>query len=283
MISILIPTRGRPDNVRRVTNSIFSTAANPVEVEVLFYVDADDGSFPLELINSNVRVVNGPRLELGILQNILYANCKGDLIMYAGDDVVFHTNNWDSLVLSAFNRENDKLILAYPNCLATHAGKMAIHGFLHRNWVETVGYWVRPGRGAAYDLWHTDVARKLGRLVYLEEVHVEHVHYRQGSAQAARDATYEYVAETIRSFNPIKTYKLMKRERRIDVVLLSEKIDTWPFDLEYAIGDFLAKKKEVLGIKNMDSRRLRTITNFEIFPLILINLIRVVTKQRRFK
>ena len=38
MISVLIPTRGRPENVKKVLISGFNNAASPDLVEFLFYV-----------------------------------------------------------------------------------------------------------------------------------------------------------------------------------------------------------------------------------------------------
>ena len=40
--SILVPTRARPSNMKRLCNSVFSTASNPESVEVIFYIDDDD-------------------------------------------------------------------------------------------------------------------------------------------------------------------------------------------------------------------------------------------------
>lgn len=284
MISILTPTRGRPENVKRLVKSVLSTARFPGEVEILFYVDFDDDSFPSELESSNVRVIRGPRMWLSVLQNILYANCKGEIVMYAGDDLVFITKDWDIRVVSAIENYPDKLVLVYPNDLATHGQSMAIHGFLHRNWINAVGSWVAPGRGSLYDLWHTEVARKLGRLNYLEDVHIAHVHYRQGEGLAPFDETYQYVSSATRSWVPIETYRKLRRERRIDVVLLTENLHGNPrLDSSYSIGEWLAQNKDRLGLKNLDKRRLRTLHNFEIIPLIIKNIFKILFGRRNIK
>lgn len=283
MISILTPTRGRPENVKRLVKSVLSTARFPDEVEILFYVDFDDDSFPSELESSNVRVIRGPRMWLSVLQNILYANCKGEIVMYAGDDLVFKTKDWDIRVVSAIEKYPDKLVLVYPNDLATHGQSMAIHGFLHRNWINAVGSWVAPGRGSLYDLWHTEVARKLGRLNYLEDVHIVHIHYRQGEGLAPFDETYQYVSSATRSWDPIRTYRKLRRERRIDVVLLTENLHGNPkLDSHYSIGEWLAQNKDRLGLKKLDQRRLRTLNNFEIIPLIIKNISKVLLGRRNF-
>ena len=282
MISILTPTRGRPDNVKRLIDSAFSTARFPEQVEFLFYVDLDDDSFPSELESSNVRVIRGPRMWLSVLQNILYANCNGEIVMYSGDDLVFKTQDWDLKVVNAIENYPDKLALVYPNDLATHGQSMAIHGFLHRNWINAVGSWVAPGRGSLYDLWHTEVARKLGRLHYLEDVHIAHVHYRQGEGLATFDETYKYVSSATRSWVPMKTYKRLERERRIDFVLLTEKIQgKTVVDFNYAIGEWLSRNKDSIGLGSLDQRRLRTLSNLEIVPVILKNIFKVLFGLRR--
>jgi len=282
MISILTPTRGRPDNVKRLIDSAFSTARFPEQVEFLFYVDLDDDSFPVEIESSNVRVIRGPRMWLSVLQNILYAHCNGEIVMYSGDDLVFKTQDWDVKVVNAIEKYPDKLALVYPNDLATHGQSMAIHGFLHRNWINAVGSWVAPGRGSLYDLWHTEVARKLGRLHYLEDVHIAHVHYRQGEGLATFDETYKYVSSATRSWVPMKTYKRLERERRIDFVLLTEKIQgKTVVDFNYAIGEWLSRNKDSIGLGSLDQRRLRTLSNLEIVPVILKNIFKVIFGLRR--
>lgn len=282
MISLLIPTRDRPNNVRRTIESVKNTASRPELVEMLFYVDLDDQTFPSEVLEKNIRIIRGPRMWLSVLQNILFANASGEIIMYTGDDVVYETHGWDEEVRNTINSEIDKLVLVYGNDSATHGENIAIHGFLHRNWIQATGTWVAPGRGVPYDLWHTDVARKLGRLRYLPDVKFSHVHYRQGEGLAEFDETYKYVSAATTSWVPIKTYKKVERERRIDRVLLTEIMDPKPkAEINYLLGEFLAANKKRFGMQSVDSRRLRTLNNLEIIPLILKNTLKVLVGKRK--
>ena len=43
-ISILTPTRNRPNNCQRFIKSIYNTAKNRGNIELFFYVDNDDPS-----------------------------------------------------------------------------------------------------------------------------------------------------------------------------------------------------------------------------------------------
>jgi len=262
MISILCPTRGRPENVIRKVNSILSTSHRGDLVEIIFYADNDDVTFPeIVLNNGNVTVVKGPRMWLSILQNVLYSYSKGEIIMYTGDDVVFETNGWDEIIREEFNAQEDKILLVYGTDGGYYGDRIALHGFLHRDWVNTVGCWVQPGRAVPYDYWLTDTARKLGRLKYIDSLRFAHIHYRQGDASAKFDSTYYAVSNLQKSFRPLITYKNMERERRIDRILLSEKMLVKPkTELKYLLGELFAELR-FLKLDVVEKRRLKTFNN----------------------
>jgi hypothetical protein len=274
-ISILCPTRSRPANVEKLVESARNTASDPESLEFLFYVDFDDSSFPLI---DNVRVVQGPRVWISNAQNVLYSLATGEILMTAGDDMEFLTPGWDDLIRETFESIPDRIALVFGNDLATHSGKIAVHGFFHRRWVDVLGTWVQPGRGSLWDLWSSDVAKKLDRFIYIENLLIKHVHYRQGAKEAAFDATYQYVYSSNSAFDPMKTYKLLERERRIDAILLSEQMVTGlPLDVDYlfsTLSHHLFKQKLTL----IKSRKLLTITNKEFllipFRKVIFKLVR---------
>jgi len=272
-LSILCPTRERPDQVLRLIDSVFLTAASPDKIEILFYIDSDDESFPaLDHFSSRVKVFKGPRTWISNAHNYLYSHCEGEIVMTGADDMVFRTQGWDSAIYAAFDSIPDKIALIYGNDLGTHAGKIATHGFFHRNWIESLGTWVQPGRGSLWDLWSTENARKLGRLVFLENVVIEHVHYRQSKTEVSFDKTYSYVRSMNSSFRPEVTYKRLKRERRIDRILLSEKMDSAPkFEFNYSVGTLICST--ILKKANLEKkRRVLSVTNWGILGLVLRNI-----------
>ena len=281
MISILTPTRLRPENVKRLVSSARLSAISPELLEFVFYVDNDDTSFPREIIDSGILVVDGPKIHMSLMQNVMYTKCHGEIIMYSGDDLVFKTFGWDEVVRLKFNGVKDGVLLVHANDLA-HGAKIATHGFLHRNWINAVGSWVAAGRGSLFDLWLTEVARKIGRICYLEDVEIIHLHYRQGSGLAEFDQTYKNVSMANASWVPVKTYNKLKRERRIDRILLTEIMNPKPkIEKSYMVGEFLAANKNRLGMHSVDSRRLRTLNNWEVFPLLARNIMKVLIGKRR--
>jgi hypothetical protein len=274
-ISILCPTRSRPANVEKLVESARNTASDPESLEFLFYVDFDDSSFPSI---DNVRVVQGPRVWISNAQNVLYSLATGEILMTAGDDMEFLTPGWDDLIRETFESIPDRIALVFGNDLATHSGKIAVHGFFHRRWVDVLGTWVQPGRGSLWDLWSSDVAKKLDRFIYIENLLIKHVHYRQGAKEAAFDATYQYVYSSNSAFDPMKTYKLLERERRIDAILLSEQMVTGlPLDVDYLFSTLLHHlfRQRLTLIK---SRKLLTMTNKEFllipFRKVIFKLVR---------
>ena len=272
-LSILCPTRERPGQVVRLIESVLETSVFPEKIEILFYIDNDDESFPdIDQLSPQVRVFKGPRTWISNAHNYLYSHCEGEIVMTAADDMVFRTHGWDSAIYAAFESIPDRIALVYGNDLGTHAGRIATHGFFHRNWIETLGTWVQPGRGSLWDLWSTENARKLGRLVFLDKVVIEHVHYRQSKTEVAFDKTYSYVRSMNSSFRPELTYRKLKRERRIDRILLSEKMDSAPkIEFNYVIGTLIAST--VIGSASLEKkRRILSVTNWGILGLVIRNV-----------
>ena len=268
----------RPQNVKKLVSSARSTANHPEQIEFIFYVDNDDETFP---DISNVKVIRGPRTWISNAHNIIYTVAKGEILMTAGDDMEFLTSNWDEAIRKKFQAIPDRIGLVFGNDLGTHAGKIAVHGFFHRRWVSTVGTWVQPGRGSLWDLWSTDVAKKLNRFFYLPDVHIKHIHYRQGKKEAVFDGTYKHVYANNSAFSPQITYKLLARERRIDRILLAEvMISKPPIETEYLFASIilcLMKKKLNLTLK----RKLQTLTNFQIVLLPFRIIFRRIMKTNK--
>ena len=182
-ISVLCPTRNRPDNVRRLYSSALETAFS--EVELVFYVDDDaPGSIPDEpRLWSGVTVVTGPRIVLSDMWNKCMEQASADILMVCADDIVFRTKGWDEAVTGEFRRYPDKILLAYGDDLI-HGEKLSSHGFVHRNWTDAVGYITPPWFSSDYgDAWLYEVAGMIGRRRFLPGVITEHLHPSVGKGE----------------------------------------------------------------------------------------------------
>jgi hypothetical protein len=284
LISILCPTRSRPENVKRMVESILSNADSPELCEILFYVDNDDFTFPLDVERlQTVKVYRGPSMWISNLHNYLYVNSRGEILFSAGDDMIFRTAGWDSIVREKFREIPDKIGLVFGDDLGTHAGKIATHGFFHRKWIDALGTWVQPGRGSLWDLWSTETARKLGRLFFVKPLVIEHRHYRQSSVGADFDSTYQRIRTSNSSFRPEISYKKLRRERRIDRLILSSVMSTQPpLELNYWLGE-----KSVSALKsrlnNENKLHIRTLANIDFILLTIRTIFNGITFWKRLK
>lgn len=185
MVSILVPSRGRPDNLRRLYNSLLQTTGG--EWELLVRLDDDDptrGEYDQPPHQANV---TAPRGLMSQLWNDLIPYALGDIFMLGGDDITFNTPGWDGLIRDAF--PEDGIALVHGNDLSPNSATIATHPFVSRLWVETLGYLAPPYFASDYnDLWLTEVANDLGRHFYIPEVVTEHHHPAFGKAEF--DATH---------------------------------------------------------------------------------------------
>ncbi len=225
MISIIAPTRKRPQNVTRLVDNIVNTVSNVQNVELLVYIDEDDEEsipalqYAAERVNTNA--VQGNKLIGSQMYNELGKLAQGDIFMFAADDIVFRTKNWDTIVEQEFAKYEDKILLVYGND-GFQNGRIATHGFIHRYWVELVGYVLPPKLASAYtDEWVTDLAIRADRKCYMPNLIVEHMHPAAGKAPT--DETY---AKRIEVAGDIGAYYQSLTEERVrDAQKLKDFID----------------------------------------------------------
>lgn len=181
MISILCPTRNRPNEFRRMYDSIAATASGNI-VEIVAYVDEDDVLSPPLLASIGVRYKVGPRWTLSRLWNECLSLTVGEIFLQGNDDIIFRTKNWDRMVEQAFAECEDKILMVHGNDGAAQGDRFGPHPFVHRRWVEALGYITPPWFSSDYgDTWINDLANALGRRKYLPFV-VEHMHFLFGKA-----------------------------------------------------------------------------------------------------
>lgn len=224
MISVLLPTRNRPDGIQRLLTSALETAAT--DVEFVVYVDDDDPALDanLNVLNQHwAHVVVGPRVVLSEMWNRCYEKATQNVVMQCGDDIVFRSANWDERVLETFDEYPDKIVFVHGDDGFQHE-RIGTHGFLHRNWVDAVGYFLPPYFSSDYnDLWVTEVADALGRRRYLPDVYTEHMHPIVG--KGTWDSTHQERLVRHHRDDVDLIYRDKAPERAADVAKLRAVID----------------------------------------------------------
>lgn len=179
--SLLTPTRGRPQALQEMADSVRATSTRPVEI--LAYVDDDDPYLEQYEATTGVGVTVGPRIMLSECWNVLARKAEGDFLHMSSDDIRFRTPGWDSIIKDTFENFPDRIACVYGRD-GIHDEKLATHGFISRRWYETVGYFTWPEFPCDFaDTWLHDVAQMIGRLIYQPDVLIEHLHPIAGKAE----------------------------------------------------------------------------------------------------
>ena len=118
--SLIVPTRQRSSQLRRLLESVAATAAHARAIEVVLVVDEDDRASRAFAFNGlNVKKVTvTPGLPMGALNMAGYEASTGAYVMLLNDDVIARTRRWDRRVLSCLRRFPDGIVLVHVNdCL----------------------------------------------------------------------------------------------------------------------------------------------------------------------
>lgn len=220
-ISVICPTRNRPEWIRRLWQSAKDTAT--VMPEFCTYIDDDDTlSVPI-CQQLGIKYRQGPKKVYTQNYNEAAILATGSIMFDVADDFIFRELHWDSKVINEFDKVDDKFILVH-GFDGTEGAENATHFFVHRHWVDTLGYLFPPYfRWANADVWMTRVAKLINRQVYLPVLLAEHMHLCQGKAVA--DDTYKEASDRIRQYAwaDVAGYHSLD-ERKADIEADAEKL-----------------------------------------------------------
>ncbi len=194
MISLLLPSRGRPKLAQRLIGSIAAHSSELMRVEIVIYVDDDDlGSHHISSDTVAVKRIIGPRINMGACTSTCLAAARGDIIVLANDDMVIRTPGWDTKIAELHAGIPDGIYLAYANDLFMDSS-VCTFPILSRMACEMLGDpFPSVYRGAFIDTHLMDIFKRLrhlgfNRVRYLKDLVFEHLHHRTGKAPF--DATY---------------------------------------------------------------------------------------------
>lgn len=188
----LCPSRGRPSNISRLLSGWRSTQAVS---DLVVRIDDDDPTVDqyLALENSDehpyFRVEVGPRLRLGpTLNEVAPRLAKSyDAVGFLGDDHLPRTPLWDEALEFAVSGGG----IAYANDLLQGAA-LPTAVLMSSDIILELGQFCPPDQVHLYlDNYWLDLGTALGRIVYLPDVTLEHLHFSTGKSE--QDALYAEV------------------------------------------------------------------------------------------
>lgn len=195
-ISILTPTRNRPQLVRRMIESFKENTVDLTSVELLFFVDSDDPQVETieKIFNDGytqgfVRYIIDEPCSRGKAWNRLAEIAYGDNLYMGNDDLVCKTKGWEESFLRWTLTFNDALYLLWADD-GINGRKHAAFPMVSRKWYETLGYFVPEQFLTVYpDTWLYYIAKMIGRASFVPAVMIRHLHFTQN--KNLYDDTYD--------------------------------------------------------------------------------------------
>jgi hypothetical protein len=188
-MALIVPSRGRPENIVRLYDALHKTNA---DVELVVGVDADDPRIDdyYEIVNNRnfTLVVSPERRRFGATLNSLALRFADDYkyLAWCGDDHLPITPEWDRFYREELEKMDAGIV--YGNDLVQGINIPTQMGFTS-NIVKALGYAVPQGFIHLYiDNYFLDLGRALDGAAYLPDVIVQHLHPSAGAAQ--EDQTY---------------------------------------------------------------------------------------------
>ena len=191
---VIVPTRQRRETCERLMDSFEKTTDN---AELLFVTDSDDDSYEDMDWRGHRSAVIDPRGCLVEKLNRAVAGVIGeseDPIMWLGDDHVFVTEHWDTLMLEALEDLGGSGWV-YPNDL--RRADVPETWLCSRDVIRTLGWYANPVLKHYFiDNSIADLAKRANLIRYCPDVIIAHHHYSV-DPETERDDLYR---ETERNY-----------------------------------------------------------------------------------
>lgn len=193
IISLLCPSRERPTNIVKLLDNIYNTISNPIAVETLFKLDKDD-TISINTLKQHFNKIFYIRLMVkertdklnNDYYNFLAKRAYGKYLFSIGDDVVFHTKDWNIILASkieAYLKDKPDRI-AYIS--VTERGSQAKHPcfpIITKEAFNKLGMYFHPqllSWGADRCLY--EVYSGINRILHIPEIEIEHISYHDKKA-----------------------------------------------------------------------------------------------------
>lgn len=217
---MIVPSRGRPENITRLANAMHGTMTAATRLIVV--IDIDDplaGEYVKALDNpgpwASLYVQSGAKKLNPILNYVapMYAPFC-DYIGFMGDDHLPRTKGWDAELIGAIGQKPG---VAYANDLFQKQN-LPTSVVMSSALVRGLGYMAPPSLQHMYmDNFWKRLGTDLDHMIYMPEVIIEHMHPFAGKAEL--DAGYQRV----------NTPRMYDEDRESYEQFLLNK---WPADLD---------------------------------------------------
>jgi hypothetical protein len=195
-LAIAVPSRGRPHNLKRLSDALKNTCTG--HYQLMARLDNDDPALGEYLELDDIQFLVGDRIFFTSSVNELaqIADEEGYThIAILGDDVLPETVGWDEKMISALN---DELGVVYGSdgLEDLHGPDLPTHVVVPIEMYQKLG-WI--GLPTSRHLFLDNAWRELGKLtnfIYLKDVKLTHLH--RWNKSAPNDETYEEANDKVK-------------------------------------------------------------------------------------
>ncbi len=207
MISVLLPSRGRPESLAASIGSLRDLAHQSVDIEVLVAADDDDPPTIRAARDIGAEVLVSPRYgydRLHMYVNTLAHRARGEWLLLWNDDARMLTPGWGRRVSEA------PIGVLWP----AHNGSQFLNVFpaVHRSIVEALGHF---SLSPHCDSWMQDVAEAVGAHHHID---VAVLHDRFDLTGGHDDQTYREAQTGYRTADYHSPEMVALRQRDIEIL-----------------------------------------------------------------
>jgi len=189
MIDVICATRSRPERAREMIESIRATATGFVRITL--GVDEDDPRLPdyESMVDVNLSIAKSAGGGIAVANRLVKAT-DGEFIQIMSDDCLMLTDGWDEIMIR--DCPSDHIAVLSGMTLEQKMKRIVFHPMMTRRWVDIVGWVFQPEvRHYCVDWALEQMAKRLDRLIWVDDVVIEHRHHERHSGNGiAKDEVY---------------------------------------------------------------------------------------------
>jgi hypothetical protein len=181
MFTVMIASRGRPDQTARVVESIRQTEKH--RTQIILGLDEDDVQYP----KMDCEVMLFRNMMAGQKWFHMQAYADGEYLMIPGDDHFWITKDWDEKLAAYFPKDKIAAVMNMDDPDG-NLGNNSTNYCVHRKWHELVGFCPPFFQHYFVDTWTGKIAEMIDRSIFAKDVVIDHRHVKYG--KAPYDETY---------------------------------------------------------------------------------------------
>lgn len=193
MISVLHPSKGRPNKALQCYHNWMDKAEDRSDIEWIVGIDSDDLAYYeyiklFEIDNDLATVRTSHQSTVVAATNMIAREASGQILIYVSDDFDC-PKNWDRLIIDEILKYSGPTLIKVDDCLQAFQIPVLTIPIMNRPLYQRLGFFWHPDFRSMFcdvDLYYT--VQKLGALKFAPHLKFPHNHVSIGKAE--NDETY---------------------------------------------------------------------------------------------